>query len=89
MGRWAAQSGAQSGPQLGTLLAILEGHTDRVWSASFSPDGSRIVTASSDFTARVWRMWPSTQALIDYARECCVFRELTTEERAQFGLPPE
>jgi hypothetical protein len=25
-----------------------------VWAASFSPDGSRIVTASSDTTARVW-----------------------------------
>ena len=24
--------------------------------------------------------------LIAYARECCVWRELTAEERAQFGL---
>ncbi|WP_404824239.1 hypothetical protein [Nostoc flagelliforme] len=28
----------------------------RVWSASFSPDGKRIVTASADNTARVWRI---------------------------------
>jgi hypothetical protein len=26
------------------------------------------------------------QELVDYAKECCVFRELTEAERAQFGL---
>jgi len=31
-----------------------QGHTDLVMSASFSPDGSRIVTASADNTAKVW-----------------------------------
>jgi WD40 repeat protein/TPR repeat protein/tRNA A-37 threonylcarbamoyl transferase component Bud32 len=35
------------------ILAIT-GHTDRVISAGFSPDGQRIVTASDDKTARVW-----------------------------------
>ena len=29
-------------------------HDGIVWSAAFSPDGSRIVTASDDKTARVW-----------------------------------
>ncbi|MEH1895410.1 MAG: ribosome assembly protein 4, partial [Nostoc sp.] len=32
----------------------LKGHTSRVTSASFSPDGKRILTASDDKTARVW-----------------------------------
>ena len=32
----------------------LSGHENRVRSASFSPDGTRIVTASWDNTARVW-----------------------------------
>jgi WD40 repeat protein len=36
------------------LLAKLEGHTDIVYDAAFSPDGQRIVTASGDGTARVW-----------------------------------
>ncbi len=36
------------------LEAILE-HAERVVSAEYSPDGSRIVTASLDKTARVWR----------------------------------
>ena len=30
---------------------------------------------------------PAAQELIDYAYECCVFRELTAEERELFGLP--
>jgi len=35
-------------------LATLAGHTGPVNSAAFSPDGSRIVTASGDNTARLW-----------------------------------
>jgi WD40 repeat protein len=43
---WDAQTGA--------ILLTLTGHTSDVFSASFSPDGSRIVTASLDRTAKVW-----------------------------------
>jgi hypothetical protein len=35
-------------------LRELKGHTKRVYSVSWSPDGSRIATASEDQTARVW-----------------------------------
>ena len=35
-------------------LLTLRGHTSGVRSASFSPDGSRVVTASDDGTAKVW-----------------------------------
>ena len=38
----------------GKSLATLAGHEDGVTSAQFSPDGTRIVTASDDKTARVW-----------------------------------
>ncbi len=34
--------------------ASLLGHTDPVYAANFSPDGSRMVTASWDDTARLW-----------------------------------
>jgi serine/threonine protein kinase len=37
-----------------TSLAELRGHGGDVTSAAFSPDGTRIVTASDDTTARVW-----------------------------------
>jgi WD40 repeat protein len=35
-------------------IAVLRGHDNWVASAAFSPDGSRIVTASGDKTARIW-----------------------------------
>jgi WD40 repeat protein len=35
-------------------LTKLEGHSEAVRSAAFSPDGQRVVTASGDRTARVW-----------------------------------
>lgn len=35
-------------------LATLRGHTERVGYVAFSPDSRRLVTASSDHTARVW-----------------------------------
>jgi WD40 repeat protein len=41
-------------PVLRTDEIILEGHRGPVVSASFSPDGARLVTASLDKTARVW-----------------------------------
>ena len=35
-------------------------HQDLVTAASFSPDGSEVVTASNDQTARVWQI-PATK----------------------------
>jgi hypothetical protein len=38
----------------GKPLAVLKEHTAQVYAVAFSPDGSRIVTASYDGTARLW-----------------------------------
>ena len=38
----------------GSLVFMIKGFGGRVKSASFSPDGARIVSASDDGTARVW-----------------------------------
>jgi WD40 repeat protein len=35
-------------------LFTLVGHTDIVWVANFSPDGTKVVTGSSDYTAKIW-----------------------------------
>jgi WD40 repeat protein len=47
---------------MGTELMTLKGHDDGVWSAVYSPDGQRIVTASND-TAEVWDAETGTQLL--------------------------
>jgi WD40 repeat protein len=116
----------------GKELLRIFGHTSMIMLVSWSPDGKRIVSGSTDDTTRiwdaqtgaelltlptpgdwavipqwspdgkyllvsfqnlfspgqsgVWRVWQTTQELIEYAKECCVFRQLTEAERAQFGL---
>jgi WD40 repeat protein/serine/threonine protein kinase len=45
-------------------LTVLSGHRDRVYSAAYSPDGTRIVTASYDKTARIWNAHTGAQLAI-------------------------
>jgi WD40 repeat protein len=40
--------------QTGKELRRLIGHTDLIWTATFSPNGKYIATASADGTARLW-----------------------------------
>jgi WD40 repeat protein/serine/threonine protein kinase len=45
-------------------LAVLSGHADRVLAARYAPDGTRIVTASADKTARVWDALTGAQLMV-------------------------
>jgi len=40
--------------ELDGAIAVFEGHEESVTSVAFSPDGSRLATASADGTARLW-----------------------------------
>jgi WD40 repeat protein len=67
-------------------LARLTGHQDVVSSVAVTPDGSRIITGSAD--ARIWKLFPYGQALIDDAKNV-VPRCLTSAERDRYYLPQE
>jgi WD40 repeat protein len=43
-----------------SAATVLEGHREGVTSVAFSPDGKRVVTGSSDDTARVWDLSGAT-----------------------------
>jgi hypothetical protein len=62
-------------------LAVLRGHSGSVGAASFSADGSRVVTASSDTTARVWHHMLWTPHLV---AQLHAGRELSCAERKQY-----
>jgi WD40 repeat protein len=51
--------------------------------AVFDPPGARVLTASDDHTARIWRVFPSVKALVEYARAIKP-RALTPAQRKQF-----
>ena len=64
-----AYKGGETGPTLRMLLAdamrpvdaqlvSLTGHVSTVFSAQFSSDGTRVVTASADKTAKIWAVRP-------------------------------
>ena len=48
------------------LKATLEGHTDRVWSVAFSPDGKTLASGSWDQTVRIWNV--DTEELLHILR---------------------
>ncbi len=74
---WDAGTGAE--------MSVLGVHTSWVNYAAFDPSGRRIVTASTDQTAQIFNVFPSTQALIDHAQSV-VPRELTLCERKRYFL---
>jgi WD40 repeat protein/DNA-binding SARP family transcriptional activator len=56
-------------------------------SGRWSPDGTAIAIGYFDGDLKIYPAWQSLEELVTYAKDCCVFRELTPEERTKFGLP--
>jgi WD40 repeat protein len=55
----------------GKEIAVLRGHDISVNSVAFSPDGTRIVTASVDHTARLWDALLQSMSAKDLLAEVC------------------
>ncbi|MEJ8848026.1 hypothetical protein [Variovorax rhizosphaerae] len=72
----------------GKELRVLRGHEGTVTSAQFSHDGKMVLTASTN-TVRLWDC-PECRSIDEVAPEVArrVGRELTEDERRQFGLNP-
>ena len=54
----------QEGRATDAQILAITGHTDRVRSAAFAPDGRRVVTASFDDTARIWDAKTGQQVIL-------------------------
>ena len=57
-----------------------------MYHAAFSPDGTRIVTASDDNTARVWRCFRTAAELVAFVIPL-LSRGLTARQRRDNHLP--
>ena len=61
----------------------------QAWYARISPDGHKVLIGVwPNGPLIIFDIWQSQDELMELAKDCCVFRELTPEERQQFGLPP-
>ena len=72
-------------PATGAELLSLREHTDRVYGAAFSPDGTRLATGSKDRTVRVYTLDNSTLKGISLSR---VTRPFRTDECAKYLQGP-
>jgi WD40 repeat protein len=66
----------------GNLLADLNKHKGYVYSAVFSPDGTRILTASWDTTAKLWY---TPEAIIEWLKTANI-PQLPEEEKKRLGI---
>jgi len=72
--------------ETGLELGYFRGQLSSVVGVAFSADDARLATWTEDGTIRVWRSFPTTQALIDHA--CSILsRPLNRDQRTRLLLP--
>ena len=88
--RIVSTSGAVWDVETRTPVADLAEPDTEVWSAVYSPDGMRIVTASprEEVPVRLWTIYPNTQELIAHAKTAAP-RCLTVADRISYFLQAE
>ncbi|MBC6938089.1 MAG: TIR domain-containing protein [Chloroflexi bacterium] len=55
-------------------------------SVDWSPGGDALLLVSGGGIVQEWFAWQQPDALVAFARDCCLIRALTPEERLRFGL---
>lgn len=68
----------------GHLLEVFQGHSNSVYSVSFSPDGLSIVSGSLDRTCRIWDLSPATLSALAAPVSDSVTTVVTTTPRHVF-----
>jgi len=77
--------------ETGELFATLTGHQQKILDLNFSPDGTRLVTASGDRTARIWNppSWsarPTTGTPAAWSSEVTLVGHKDSVGSAEFNL---
>jgi hypothetical protein len=69
---------------------VLSGHGNIVYSAAYSPDGTRIVTASFDKSSRIWEAHVPAALDAQIAWSAAAQTDsLSAVDRSRLGLPPD
>ena len=73
----------------GTELRRHHAHNGLSFQAAFSPDGQTVYSVSADQTLAIWQIGdPSLPALLEWINVNRYVRDLTCEEREQYGIAP-
>ncbi|MBI5931898.1 MAG: protein kinase [Chloroflexi bacterium] len=68
-----------------TIISFSVGSQD-INAVDFNPSDTWVAAAGNDGIVRRWQVWPTVDALKNFANDCCVFRELTESERIFFDV---